>query len=150
MFRIGGKWSHQTMPKLCSRVEMLSWQDQGLGGAHKPLLVALVSCWFILNKVHPWHSKHLSSIACFLVPFFILICCLRCLIICLKLIVFSKRTDWALWTISIIQSSLFYRMTGTLSLLDLKLAFDLLDVNESKFEGIEICIWFFNSSFFNI
>ena len=53
---------------------------------------------------------------------------------------FSKRTDWALWTISIIQSSLFYRMTGTLSLLDLKLAFDLLDVNESKFEGIEICI----------
>ena len=203
---------------------MLSWRDQGLDGAHKPLLVALVSCWFILDKVHPWHSKRLSSIVCFLVPFFLLICRLRCLIICLKLIVqfftsfrcpnqpipimhycwvtmcqapsrcsatlatqdwsfsfakkknkikqnktkqnktkpveritfnvlaksFSKRTDWALWTISIIQSSLFYRMTGTLSLLDLKLAFDLLDVNESKFEGIEICIWFFNSSFFNI
>ena len=28
----------------------------------------------------------------------------------------------------------------SLSLLDLKLAFDLLDVNESKFEGIETCI----------
>ena len=206
---------------------MLSWRDQGLDGAHKPLLVALVSCWFILDKVHPWHSKRLSSIVCFLVPFFLLICRLRCLIIHLKLIVqfFTSfrcpnqpipimhycwvtmcqapsrcsatlaTQDWSFsfakkknkikqnkikqnktkqnllkelpsmsWLnlfqnvltghfglyISIIQSSLFYRMTGTLSLLDLKLAFDLLDVNESKFEGIEICIWFFNSSFFNI